>query len=190
MLQVYTGDGKGKTTAALGLVLRAAGRNMRVLVLSFMKEGGYGEFALLDSLPGVDHRTFGKPYFVAYHEAAAEAELSSAGEVRVYRPGEAPEAYVRKVEEGVKVLDHALHGANYDLVVADELGVALYYGLADLPRVLAVCSAAQGSTDVELVVTGRNTPRELIDAADLVTELRCVKHYFERGVAARDGIEF
>lgn len=167
-VQVYTGDGKGKTTASLGLVLRALGQGLRPAVLQFMKgDPTWGEIVTLKRLEvpvvqcGLEHWVHeGK---VTDEDRAAAAEGLARGRALV--------------ESG-----------DYDLVVLDELCTALYFDLVGIDDVLALLAARPPS--VELVVTGRRAPEALIAAADLVTEMRPVKHYYEAGVKARPGIEY
>jgi cob(I)alamin adenosyltransferase len=168
-VQVYTGNGKGKTTAALGLALRAAGNGLAVLFLQFMKGASdYGEIAGLARLGGsVRHVQTGRDVLI--------------------RKGSATEEDRRLAREGWALAERAILGREADLVVLDELNCALDFGLLPVEPVLAVL---RGKPDgVEVVVTGRNAPPGVIEAADLVTEMREVKHYFARGVPARAGIE-
>jgi cob(I)alamin adenosyltransferase len=167
-VQVYTGDGKGKTTAALGLVVRALGQGLRPAVLQFMKgDPTWGEIVTLKRLEvpvvqcGLDHWVHqGK--VTAEDQAAAAAGLARGRTL---------------VESG-----------DYDVVVLDELCTALYFELLDVDDVLALLAARPQA--VELVLTGRRAPEALVAAADLVTEMRPLKHYYEAGVNARPGIEF
>ena len=169
LIQVYTGDGKGKTTAALGLALRAAGHGLRVEIVQFMKGWpGYGELKGVEGLPTVTIHPFGRD-----------------GWIHPERPE--PEDYERAAE----ALAHArqvMAGERADIVVLDEINVALDYGLLDLEAVLALLDDKPLSVD--LVLTGRNAHPEVIRRADLVTEMREVKHPYDRGVAGRQGIEF
>ena len=167
-VQVYTGDGKGKTTASLGLVVRALGQGLRPAVLQFMKgDPTWGEVVTLKRLDvpvvqcGLDHWVrVGK---VSDEDRAAAAEGLARGRALV--------------ESG-----------EYDLVVLDELCTALYFELVSLEAVMDMLAARPAA--VELVITGRRAPEELIAAADLVTEMRPLKHYYEAGVKARPGIEY
>lgn len=167
-LQIYTGAGKGKTTAALGLCLRAVGRGLKVCFFQFIKGGGpYGEQLIAERLaPLFTIIQTGRPGWVntddiSADRAAAQEALSQAREI--------------------------VTSGNYDLVVLDELNGALGFGLVDLEQVLELI--ALRPPQMELVITGRNAHQQLIAAADLVTEMREIKHYYKAGVPARTGIE-
>jgi cob(I)alamin adenosyltransferase len=169
LIQVYTGDGKGKTTAALGLALRAAGHGLRVEIVQCMKGWpGYGELRGVDWLPTVAIHRFGRSGWV--HPEHPEAE-----------------DYQRAAE----ALDYArqiMANEQADIVVLDEINVALDYGLVDLAGVLALLD--DKPPKVELVLTGRNAHPAIIQRADLVTEMRKVKHPYDQGTDGRQGIEF
>jgi len=166
-VHVYTGEGKGKTTAAMGLALRSIGHGRRVFIGQFMKPGTSGELAALASHDGVDVEHYGRQRFI----------LSAPGE-----------SDLREAREGVSSALEALASGRYDLVVLDEIDVALSYGLVTLDDCRQLMEVRP--ENVELVFTGRSAPPEIIDSADLVTEMREVKHYFRRGVRARAGIEY
>jgi len=166
-VQVYTGDGKGKTTAALGLALRAAGHGMRTYIGQFMKGQSYGE---LDALR--DH-----PFIT----------IEQYGDVRCIRREEVTPAHVEQARRGLERARQALLSGQYDLVVLDEVNVTIWFGLLTVDEVLALIE--QRPERVELILTGRRAPTELLARADLVTEMREVKHYYQQGVMARDGIE-
>ena len=168
LVQVYTGNGKGKTTASLGLALRASGRGLRVHVLHFMKEGDYGELRAARRLaPELSVEQAGRSSFVSKRNPAElDRELARKG------------------------FDHArrlVASGGYDLVVLDELNGAVDFGLIPVAEVLELIRTKPAHT--ELVITGRNARPEVIEAADLVTEMREIKHYFRAGVPAREGIE-
>ena len=167
-VQVYTGDGKGKTTAALGLVMRALGQGLRPVVLQFMKsDPSWGEIVTLRKL-GVDVVQCGLDHWVFKGEASEEDLAAAAAGLAKAR---------------------ALVGSgDYDLVVLDELITAVFFELIPVDDVLAVMAAKPSA--VELVMTGRRAPEELVAAADLATEMRPLKHYYDAGVEARRGIEF
>ncbi len=167
-VQVYTGDGKGKTTAALGLVLRALGQGLRPLALQFMKaDPNWGEILTLKRL-GVPVRQCGLDHWVIKGEATEE-DLAAA-------------------MAGFAQARGLVLSGEYDLVVLDELCTALFFELVPLGAVLDLMAARPPA--VELVITGRRAPDELIAAADLATEMRPLKHYYDAGVKARAGIEF
>lgn len=169
LLQVYTGPGKGKTTAALGLTLRAWGRGLRVCIIQFMKVGeDYGEIIAVRKLPGVDLFQFGREALIKKGEHTAEdVELARAG--------------LAKVRE-------VLTNGRYDIVILDEINVVVDFGMLTADEVLRVVRAR--SNGVEVVMTGRNAPPEFIEEADLVTEMACVKHPYESGIMARPGVEY
>jgi cob(I)alamin adenosyltransferase len=167
-VQLYTGDGKGKTTAALGLILRALGQGLRPAVLQFMKsDPTWGEIVTLQKL-GVPVQQCGLDHWVF--------------------KGEAPEEDLVAASAGFDKAKALVESGDYDLVVLDELVTAVFFELVPVDRVLAMIVAKPAA--VELVITGRRAPEELIAAADLVTEMRPLKHYYDAGVKARPGIEY
>lgn len=175
LIHIYCGDGKGKTTAALGLALRAAGSRKKVLLLQFFKDGKSSEFAALSHVPGIEvvpqTRTFGFSWTLSEEEKA---------EARMYYSGLLEEAFRRSGE--------ADRGQNVGLLVLDEAMSACTTGMIDEARLLALL--AEKPAELEVVLTGRNPSQALVDVADYVTEMKKVKHPYERGVAARKGIEY
>jgi len=167
-VQVYTGNGKGKTTAALGLALRAVGRGLKVCVFQFIKGGGrYGEHIAAEKLaPLLTIIQTGRPGWVNTKDITEDRQV-------------AQEALVRAEE--------LLTSAEFDLFICDEINGAVGFGLIDVEQVLELISRKPEKT--ELVLTGRNAHQQVIDAADLVTEMREIKHYYKAGVPARTGIE-
>lgn len=188
-VHVYTGNGKGKTTAAIGLAIRALGAGMKVLFLQFMKQATYSEHRILSSIStNLNLVTLGKPYFLARSDQISPELAADMGDqVVIYEPGNPPKDYVTLVRKGLSLAQEAFSSGEYDIVVLDELCVALHLGLADLQEVLAILK--KRPKPVEIVITGRGAPQELIEYADLVTEMREVKHYYQQGVPARVGIE-
>jgi len=166
-IQVYTGDGKGKTTAALGLALRASGHGMRTYIGQFMKGQHYGELGALR-----DH---------------SYITIEQYGDARCIRREEVTPEHIAQARRGLKQAQEAMLSGEYDIVVLDEVNVAVWFGLLTVDEVLAFID--QKPPYVELILTGRRAPQELIDRADLVTEMREVKHYYQQGVTARKGIE-
>jgi len=168
-IQVYTGNGKGKTTAALGLALRACGRGLRVLMIQFMKGGGpYGEHAAAEKLaPLLTVVTSGRPGWVK-------------------RPVPDPED-VNMARAAFAKACEAVTGGGYDMVILDEINGAVSFNLIPVADLLALMQRKPAT--VELVLTGRDAPEEIIAAANLVTEMKDVKHYYRAGVPAREGIE-
>jgi len=167
-VQVYTGDGKGKTTAALGLVLRALGHGLRPVVVQFMKaDPSWGEIVMLRRL---------------------DVEVVQAGLDHWVRKGEATEDDLAAAAAGFERARDLVMSGQYDVVVLDELVTALYFELVPLGDVLRLMR--EKPVEVELVITGRRAPDELVQAADLATEMKPLRHYFDAGVHAREGIEY
>lgn len=166
LIQVYTGNGKDKTTAALGLSLRAAAAGKKVFIGLFVKGMHYSELDLLPSIPNISLVQYGRGCFIY---------------------GRADQEDIDAAQAGLIAMAQVLRCGEYDLVVLDEVNIALHYRLisfADLRRTLLARAA-----HVEAVLTGRYAPQPLIDMADLVTEMREIKHYYNQGVEARIGIE-
>ncbi len=167
-IQVYTGDGKGKTTAVLGLCLRAAGAGLRVFILQFMKKGGYSEIKALERF-------------------AAQITVEQYGTGRFVK-GQPDEAEHQAGQEALKRLEAVLLSGEYDLVVADEANVAAKCGVIPVESLLGLMRRKPAA--VELVLTGRGADPRVIEAADLVTEMKEIKHYYrKKGVKSRIGIE-
>lgn len=165
-VQVYTGDGKGKTTAALGLALRAAGAGFRVFFGQFVKKQRCSEHQALERLgDSITYRRFGCGLIL---RGPSKADIAAAA-------------------GGLAEAAEALRTGGYDLVILDELNVAVHLGLIDVVDVIDLI--AKKPAGVELVLTGRNAHPRVVEAADLVTEMRNIKHYYEKGVKARRGIE-
>ncbi len=166
-VHVYTGDGKGKTTAALGLALRAAGAGWQVFLAQFVKGMAYSELAALEPLSRhITVRQFGRECFV--NREPEQDDLDRA-------------------EKGFAECKEAVASGEYRLVILDEANVAVMFGLLPLDDVLQLID--ERPPGVELVVTGRWAHRKIIDKADLVTEMQEVKHYYHQGVFARVGVE-
>lgn len=169
LIQVYTGNGKGKTTAALGLAMRAAGQGLKVYIIQFMKGWPhYGELETVKLIPNITLRQFGTPEFV--------------------RKGQATQRDIEGARAAMEEARRAMRSGEYDVIVLDELNVALDFGLVSLEDVLALLE--EKPENVELVITGRNAHPEVIKRAQLVTEMREVKHPFRQGISARKGIEY
>ncbi|OGW39504.1 MAG: cob(I)yrinic acid a,c-diamide adenosyltransferase [Nitrospirae bacterium GWD2_57_9] len=166
-IQVYTGNGKGKTTAALGLAVRAAGAGMRTFIAQFIKKKKCSEHALLEELNDrITIRQYGKGFLLRKKPSAADIQAAKAG--------------YQQVKE--KLLSR-----EYEVVILDEANVAVHYGLISAQDILDLIAVKPKS--VELVITGRYACDQVVAAADLVTEMREVKHYRQKGVEARRGIE-
>ncbi|UCC92785.1 MAG: cob(I)yrinic acid a,c-diamide adenosyltransferase [Thermoplasmata archaeon] len=168
LVEVYTGDGRGKTTAAIGLAFRAVGHGLRVHIIQFMKgDESYGEFQSCMAHPLIEIEQFGRKEFVNPTEpSTVDVELAARGMARARAVLTAGEA---------------------DLVILDELNVAVGFGLVEVEDVMTLLDMRPHH--VELLITGRMAPPELVDRADLVTEMREVKHPFHAGVLAREGID-
>ncbi len=166
-IHVYMGHGKGKTTSALGMVLRMAGCGGKSAVVQFMKGWPYSEAKGLAFLPGVTLIQTGRPDYV-YPDKIIPEDRSEA-------------------ERGLAAARNAVLSGEFDLVILDELNVALSFGLVPLAPVLDLIEFRP--SHVELVFTGRNPPQELIDKADLVTEMVEIRHQYQKGVLARKGID-
>ncbi len=168
-VQVYTGNGKGKTTAALGLAFRAAGRGLRTYIAQFLKGQPTGELEAAKKLaPLIRLEQFGREGFITVKEGPDDEDISRA------RAGLA------------RALEAMLSG-EYRIVVLDEINTAVHFGLLPEADVLDLIDRRPAA--VELVLTGRYAPPSFIDRADLVTEMTEIKHYFDRGVKSREGIE-
>lgn len=165
-IQIYTGNGKGKTTAALGLSLRAVCAGEKVYFGQFIKGMDYSELKASDYLPNFEIHQFGRDCFI-FNKPTEEDILAA--------------------REGLKTLGEILKNKNYDVVVLDELNVAIYYKLFSLEEVIKILE--ERAENIEVIITGRYAPQELIDMADLVTEMKEIKHYYKKGILARKGIE-
>ena len=169
LVQIFTGNGKGKTTAALGTILRAAGHGLKIFIVFFMKgDYAYGEFNALLNLPNVEIRKSG------FREFTDPLNI---------KPEEKEQA-----ESALTAAREAALSGNYDLVVLDEVNVALEYKLIETADVIKLIE--DKPPHVELILTGRYADTELVEKADLVTEMVKVKHPFDKGIKARKGIEY
>jgi len=166
LVHVYTGDGKGKTTAALGMCVRALGHGYTALIIQFMKTGGtYGENFL--DIPGLTVMPSGHDCLV-FSQAVTQEDLDRAA-------------------EGLEAARDALNCGQYNIVVLDEVNVAIKLGLLSAAEVAeAVHSRNKG---VEVVLTGRYAPPELLELADYITEMRSMRHPYQKGVLSRKGVD-
>ena len=169
MIHIYCGDGKGKTTCAMGLAVRAAGHGRRVVVAQFLKGSNSGERAVLEALPTVDCRPV--PETIKFVFQMDEAEKAQARAQMTAAFSQAADA-----------------AQESDLLVLDELCGAISTGMVPLEPVLAVLDSRP--ENLEVVITGRDPDPALLERADYVTEMRKIKHPFDRGVNAREGIEW
>jgi len=169
LVQVFTGDGKGKTTAAIGTVVRALGQGRRVYVVFFMKgDYPYGERKILTRLPGVDIDSFGSLDFVDPSKVKPEDR--------------------EQAELAIAAARRAMLSGSYDIVVLDEVNVAVAFNLISIDEVLKLIK--DKPFGLELILTGRKAAPELVRQADLVTECLKIKHPYDEGIVARKGIEY
>lgn len=167
-IHIYTGNGKGKTTAALGLALRAVGAGKRVFVAQFVKGMKYSEVDIINNrFDEIEIRQYGLDCFI--FNAPTDADIEAA-------------------RGGLNEVKSILCNPSYDLVILDEANIALYYNLFGVNELIDALRSR--NDNMEVVITGRYAPEKLIEYADLVTEMKEVKHYYNNGVEARKGIEF
>ena len=172
-VQVYTGNGKGKSTAALGLAFRAMGRGLRTYIGQFMKGQYYGELEAVKMVyPYITIEQYGKDAFVHIQDPAHK---------RTHKEDK------RMAQEGLVKAKQAMSSGKYDIIVFDEITVAYHFRLVSLSDILDV--VASKPERIEVVFTGRYAPPELIAVADLVSDIQEIKHYHQQGFIARDGIE-
>lgn len=170
LIQVYTGNGKGKTTASLGLALRAVGHGMKVFIIQFMKDNMYyGESTATAYLPGLTIVKAGRHTFV---------DLNNPDPMDV-----------KMAQDGWQQVQEAITSRNYQVVIMDELNVAMASKLIDTTEVVAFLEANRNN-GVEMIITGRYAPQEIRDLADYVTEMTEIKHPFQQGVLSREGIDY
>jgi len=167
MIQVYTGEGKGKTTAAIGLAVRAAGAGKRVYICQFLKKGMFSELKALKKIKGITCRQFGSGNFCKRPPAQKDMLMA---------------------KQGLESAIRAIRSKRYDVVILDELNIALSLSVLRLNEVVRIFEQLPSS--VELVITGRKAHPKIIKLADLVSEIKELKHYFKTGTKAREGIEY
>jgi cob(I)alamin adenosyltransferase len=166
-VHVYTGDGKGKTTAAFGLALRAAGAGLKVYIAQFVKGMKYSELNSLAKLSEfITIKQYGRDCFI-FREPEKED--------------------IQAAQEGLKEVKEIMRSGKYQMIILDEANIATYYNLFSVDDLLDFIQAKPEG--VELVITGRAADLRIIEKADLVTEMKEIKHYYQKGVQARDGIE-
>ena len=189
MLQIYTGKGKGKTTAAIGLTIRSLGAGHQVYFLQFMKSLAYSEQEVLKGFyPKLQLRTTGKPFFVAAEGMLSEEEKAQWGDkVVIFPQGQPPADYVAMIAEEFAAAKVEILVMKPDLLVLDEVNVALFFGLISREKIESLLKELPAGTEV--VCTGRNAPQWLLDRADLITDMQELRHYYTKGIEARKGIE-
>jgi len=169
LVEIFTGSGKGKTSAALGVVLRALGHGLRVHIVFFMKGGyPYGERNIMAQLPNVSFQSFGHEHFVDPQNVKAEEK--------------------EQAMQALKAAREAMASGEFDLVVLDEVNVASSWKLIEVEDVLKLIE--EKPQNVELILTGRYADQRLIERADLVTKMVEIKHPFDKGIKARRGFDY
>ena len=166
MLQVYTGDGKGKTTAAIGLAIRAIGAGLNVFMGQFVKSMKYSEIKALENIENITVKQYGLDCFIK---------------------NEPNEEDIKAARKGLEDIKGVLKSGEYDLVILDEANIAVYFGLFSVEELIEAIK--ERNDEVEVIVTGRKAKDKVIELADLVTEMKEIKHYYHKGIEARDGIE-
>jgi len=166
MIQVYTGNGKCKTTAALGLAVRATGAGLKVYFAQFIKGKCYSEIIALKKFKNIKVEQFGRGHFIKKEPCAKD---------------------ILQANRGLDKIKEALAKRKFDLIILDEVNVAMRIGLLRTKDILELIRSAP--KNIEIVLTGRNAPKEIMQAADLVSQIKEIKHYFSKGIRARLGIE-
>lgn len=172
LVHIYTGEGKGKTTSALGLALRAARYGLKVCFIQFMK--GYTERATIKKIGGVTYKYFG------YARKAGKWKWVYKGKIKYEDK--------KLAEKGLVFAKNALLSKKFDVVILDEIIMAIWFGLIDEERVIKLIKSKP--ENIELILTGRRASKALINVADYVSEIRKIKHPFDKGILARKGIDF
>ncbi|MFH0977387.1 MAG: cob(I)yrinic acid a,c-diamide adenosyltransferase [Spirochaetota bacterium] len=168
-VQLYTGNGKGKTTAALGLALRASGAGLKSIIIQFMKGQHYSELDAISKLKGhITIEQYGSTRFCSLNDDNFEEHYSLA-------------------RNGMKRAQEVLSKSQFDIIILDEIVTSLYFKIITLDEIIKLIELKPANK--ELVLTGRNAPQHLISLCDLVTEMTDIKHYYAQGVNAREGIE-
>ncbi len=167
-IQIYTGNGKGKTTAALGLSLRAVGAGLKVFFAQFVKGKLYSEIEVINrAVPYITLKQYGLDCFIKKKPTVED---------------------INAARTGLKEVEQIIYSGDYDIVVLDEVNIALYYKLFSVGEVIKIITNKPDKT--EIIITGRKAPKELIEIADLVTDMVEIKHYYNKGIEARKGIEY
>ncbi len=167
MIQIYTGNGKGKTTAALGLALRALGAGLRVYIGQFIKGAHYSEFKILKNIPNLKFEQYGRGCFIKGKPTRKDISLA---------------------RKGLQRAREIIAENNYNLIILDEFNVALHLGLLKIEDSIELLKSIP--EDIELVLTGRWAHPKIKRYANLISEIKNVRHYYNDGILARRGIEF
>ena len=167
-IQLYTGNGKGKTTAALGQALRAAGAGLNTVIIQFMKGQHYSELDSIKKIKEITIEQFGSKNFYTINDENFEEQYTLA-------------------QNGIKRAQEVLNNNKFDIIILDEIVTALYFKILTLDEIIKLIE--QKPNNKELILTGRGAPQHLISLCDLVTEMTEIKHYYEQGITARKGIE-
>lgn len=168
LVQIYTGEGKGKTTAALGLALRAAGGGLKVFIAQFMKGVICSEHEAIKKFAGlILIKQYGTGRFIKDKPSDEDIAIAM---------------------KGLNEAKEKMLSGEYDIIILDEINTAASMGLINLEELLKFIS--EKPYNIELILTGRNAPQRLLDAADLITYMQAIRHYYDKGVAARKGIEY
>jgi len=166
-IHLYTGNGKGKTTAALGLALRAVGAGKRVFIGQFVKGMHYAELESIARFPEIIIKQFGLDCFIENQPTQNDIDAA---------------------RKGLSEVATIIKENQFDIIVLDEICIALYYHLFEIDEVINLLS--ERTSETEIILTGRYAPKELYNIADLITEMKEIKHYYNKGVQARKGIEY
>lgn len=166
-IHLYTGNGKGKTTAAIGAAIRAAGAGKTVFIAQFVKGMHYSELESLKLIPQIQVKQFGLDCFIKKEPTQKDKDAA---------------------QKGLEEVNQIIRNKSYDMVILDEICIALYYKL--IPTRVIVQLLKEKPTETEIILTGRYACKELIKTSDLVTEMKEIKHYYNKGIQARKGIEF
>lgn len=166
-IHLYTGNGKGKTTAAIGLAIRAAGAGKKVFIAQFVKGMPYAELKALDRFPEIEVKQYGLDCFIVNEPTKED---------------------VKAARKGLNEVTGLVRKNACDVLILDEVCIALHYKLFGIDEILELLR--EKPEDMEIVMTGRYAQKELVDKSDLVTEMKEIKHYYHMGIQAREGIEF
>ncbi|HHT9153303.1 MAG TPA: cob(I)yrinic acid a,c-diamide adenosyltransferase [Candidatus Hypogeohydataceae bacterium YC40] len=167
IVQIYTGEGKGKTTAALGQAVRATGHGWKVLIIQFLKDRQTGEIKAAKNIPNLTILQFGSGHFVNNKPTQEDFDIA---------------------QRAWQIARESVLSGTYDMVILDEINGAIHYKMVDVEEVLKLIE--ERSPHVELILTGRYAHPRLIEMADLVSEIKVIKHPYARGISAREGVEY